>query len=170
MDFGHGLVDEDIVYLFDGVEFLAVTTQSNAANWGFNLISKYKDANPTYVCIDEQEARLDTGIQYCEAAELLAHLPMALYRTITRGRHGAISADYKHTHIRVPAFIESGYDTMGAGDAFLAVAAPLLAAGLDLEIATFVGNVAGGLKTAIRGHSSYVGRNDLIQNIQWLLK
>ena len=69
-----------------------------------------------------------------------------------------------------PAFIHGGVDTLGAGDAFLACTAPLVAAGLPLEQAAFVGNVAGGLKTGILGHREHVTRQDLVKNIEWLLK
>ena len=55
-------------------------------------------------------------------------------------------------------------------DAFLACTAPLVAAGLPLEQAAFVGNVAGGLKTGILGHREHVTRQDLVKNIEWLLK
>lgn len=70
----------------------------------------------------------------------------------------------------MPAFVESGFDTMGAGDAFIAIAAPLVAAGLPVEMASFAGNVAGGLKTTILGHRWHVGRDDVVKNIEWLLK
>jgi sugar/nucleoside kinase (ribokinase family) len=91
--------------------------------------------------------------------------------TVTRGRYGSVSyAPSLGPPKDIPAFADSGFDTMGAGDAFLAVASPLIAAGLDVEMAAFVGNVAGGLKTAILGHRQHVGRNDIIKNLEWLLK
>jgi len=62
-----------------------------------------------------------------------------------------------------------GLDTMGAGDAFLAVAAPLVATGLEVEAAAFAGNVSGAIKTTIVGHRRNVRRNELIQTVEALL-
>jgi len=59
---------------------------------------------------------------------------------------------------------------MGAGDAFLAATAPLIASGLSPEAAALVGNVAGGLKVGIVGHRQHVTRQDLIATIETLLK
>jgi hypothetical protein len=37
-------------------------------------------------------------------------------------------------------------------------------------MAAFAGNVAGGLKTSILGHRDHVSREDLVKNLEWLLK
>src|SRR3984885_3753894 len=56
-DFGHGLIaPSSIDALTSNSRFLAVNTQSNSANLGYNLITKYGRAD--YVCIDAPEARL----------------------------------------------------------------------------------------------------------------
>ena len=56
-DFGHGLIaPSSIDALTSNSRFLAVNTQSNSANLGYNLITKYQRAD--YVCIDAPEARL----------------------------------------------------------------------------------------------------------------
>ena len=56
-DFGHGLMDEEMVRIVcDNSRFMAVNAQSNSANMGFNLITKYPRAD--FVCLDAPEARL----------------------------------------------------------------------------------------------------------------
>src|SRR5262249_36813772 len=56
-DFGHGLIAESsIETLTKSSRFLAVSSQSNSANTGYNLITRYPRAD--YVCIDATEARL----------------------------------------------------------------------------------------------------------------
>jgi sugar/nucleoside kinase (ribokinase family) len=84
---------------------------------------------------------------------------------ITQGHRGSLP----YNRPPVPAFFTGGVDTMGAGDAFIAVTAPLISAGLHLEQAAFVGNVAGGMKTQIVGHRDHVRRADLIRTIEQLL-
>ena len=171
MDFGHGLfgnVERNIVM---SAGFLAVTAQSNAGNYGFNQVTKFHRAD--YVCVDEPEARLAVGHQGGSvedvASRILAHTK-AKAVTVTRGRYGSATVAKGIGLKQVPAFVESGFDTMGAGDAFLAVAGPLVAAGLAPELAAFAGNVAGGLKTTILGHSRHVGRDDIVKNLEWLLR
>ncbi len=46
----------------------------------------------------------------------------------------------------IPAFAGNVVDTVGAGDAFLSITAPLVAAGAPAHQVGFVGNVVGALK------------------------
>jgi cytidyltransferase-like protein len=169
LDFGHGLMDTiDIDQLRRTPKFLAATAQSNAGNHGFNSVKKYMGVD--YICVDEAEARLATGFQHGHIeTPAWVMKDWADSIIITRNSHGALDVSSDPPTV-VPAFILGGVDTMGAGDAFLAVTAPLVAAGLPLEQAAFVGNVAGGLKTGILGHREHVTRQDLVKNIEWLLK
>ena len=179
-DFGHGLMGEEERRIVDNAKFLAVNAQTNAGNAGFNPVTKYRRAD--YVCVDEPEARLATGDQYGLVEDLAQKLTQWMQCggvVITRGRNGATVSDRTQAAIRafgipvlaaVPAFATHGIDTIGAGDAFLAVTAPLLAAGLDLETAAFVGNVAGAIKIDIVGHRRHVERAELISAIDGLLK
>ena len=129
-------------------------------------------------CIDEPEARLATGSKTATVIGLADHLCHMIKCTnfiVTCGKNGcwagyrakafakALSGDM------IPAFSSRGLDTMGAGDAFLAVAAPLLATGLETEAAAFAGNVAGAIKTTIVGHRRNVRRSELVQTIEALL-
>ena len=50
-------IREAVEILCDGARYLAVNTQSNAGNHGFNTISKYPRAD--YVCLSEYELRLE---------------------------------------------------------------------------------------------------------------
>ena len=171
LDFGHGLFDKAARHILKEAKYLALTAQTNAGNFGFNPITKYEHAH--YVCIDEPEARLAAGHQGGTLDQVMFRLVQCLTpraMTITRGRYGSASRTTSSEMAEVPAFADSGFDTMGAGDAFIAVAAPLVAVGLPVEMAAFAGNVAGGLKTAILGHRQHVGRDDIVKNVEWLLK
>jgi rfaE bifunctional protein nucleotidyltransferase chain/domain len=165
-DFGHGLLGQLEREALQTAKFLAVTAQANAGNYGFNSVFNYHRAD--YVCVDEPEAMLTVRDRHIALPQIVRRIANRLQTeniVITRGRYGCLVGD-----VAIPAFVSTGFDTMGAGDAFLAVSAPLVAAGLPLELAAFVGNVAGGLKTAILGHRQHVGRDDILKNIEWLLK
>ena len=71
---------------------------------------------------------------------------------------------------RIPAFTKTVVDTVGAGDAFLAVSAPLAAAGAPMELVGFVGNAAGAMKVSVVGHRRSVEKIPLLRYITTLLK
>ena len=168
-DFGHGFFGALTTAIMQPSRYLAVTAQTNAGNYGFNPIWKWTGAH--MVCVDEPEAHLAVGDRresLDSVATAISARTKASTVMITRGRRGSMAFNGKVAE--VPAFVDGGLDTMGAGDAFLAVAAPLVAAGLPAEMAAFAGNVAGGLKTSIVGHRRHVGRDDVVKNVEWLLK
>ena len=172
-DFGHGLIaPSSIEALTSKARFLAVNTQSNSANLGYNLITKYGRAD--YVCIDAPEARLAVGEKDADLGELASKmLPerMSAGRIIlTHGRHGCVTFDKRHGVRRVPAFTRRVVDTMGAGDAFLAITAPMAASSDDLELVGFVGNAVGAIKVGILGHREPVDKVSVLKYLQTLLK
>ena len=58
VDYGHGMITPEIVELLCGRDcFLAVNTQTNAANQGYHTVSKYARAD--FVCISEKELRIE---------------------------------------------------------------------------------------------------------------
>jgi sugar/nucleoside kinase (ribokinase family) len=70
----------------------------------------------------------------------------------------------------LPAVARKVVDTVGAGDAFLAVTAPLVAAGGRMDRVGFVGNVVGALKVEIVGHRQSIEKASLVKGITGLLK
>ena len=140
-DFGHGMLNEELINLISKKsKFLAVNTQTNAGNSGFNVISKYPKVD--YVCLDEREIRLACLDKKSDLIDLIPKVgkKISCNKIIgTHGPHGCIvfSSDILKT---VPAFSESVVDTMGAGDALLSLTSPLVALGTPIEIVGFIGN------------------------------
>lgn len=173
-DFGHGLVTESATRAVTSRgRFVAVNAQSNSANLGFNLVTKYSRAD--YVCIDTPEARLAVGDKYGEVEEIVAASLPGRIRCdrfiITHGRHGCVTFDRGRDEVhRIPAFTAQATDTMGAGDAFLAVTAPLVATGADMKLVGFVGNAVGAMKVGIVGHRQSVEKIPLLKYLTALLK
>ena len=172
-DFGHGMLTGRVRQnLMARSRFLAVNTQSNSANHGYNLITKYGRAD--YVCIDAPEARLAAGDPHLEieviAGEVIPSRVDCSRLIVTHGLHGCLTFDRKTGVRQIPAFTGRAVDTMGAGDAFLAVTAPMVAAGHDMEMIGFVGNAVGAIKVGIVGHRQSVERIPLLKYINTLLK
>jgi rfaE bifunctional protein nucleotidyltransferase chain/domain len=172
-DFGHGLIASSTVnVLTRESRFLAVNAQTNGANRGFNLITKYSKAD--YICIDAPEARLATADRYSPIEDVTGRLLPAAINCgrfiITHGRYGCVAFDSQTGLNRVPAFTKSVVDTVGAGDAFLAVTSPLAASAAGMELVACIGNAAGAMQVGVVGHRVSVDKAALVKFLTALLK
>lgn len=141
-DFGHGCVTQDIITMLTReAKFLAVNAQTNSANYGFNLITKYPRAD--YVVIDEPEAWLAAQDRDSPTEEIIKKLGFPKI-VITQGPRGCTGFDGSFCH--APSVARKMVDSMGAGDAFFCVTAPLACAGAPLELLCRAGNAAGAIK------------------------
>ena len=170
-DFGHGMLTKEIRDLIvKKSKFLAVNTQSNAGNMGYNTISKYSKIN--YICIDEPEIRLENKDKHEDLETLIPRTSKKLSCPniiITQGIKGCLYySDNKL--VRIPAFSESVLDTMGAGDAFLSITAPLVAMKVPMEVVGLVGNAVGALKVRIVGNKEPIDKVVLYKYINSLMK
>ena len=171
-DYGHGLLDNACVEKIENKsKFLAVNTQSNASNHGFNCVSKYKKAD--YVCIATRELQLNYRQKHISAIEQLQQLVKEYdYKNvvITHGRDGAYSYKENEGTFEVPAFAMSVKDRVGAGDAVLAVTSLCVAQNAPAEIVAFIGNVVGAQAVNIMGNKSFIEKIPLMKHISHLLK
>ena len=157
-DFGHGcMTDELIAKVSKEAKFLAVNTQTNATNYGFNVITKYPRAD--FVVIDELEARLATHDAKRPIEDVILKLGFKKI-IVTMGTKGAIGYDGTSFE-RQDALTDKVVDTMGAGDAFLAVTSPFAAAGFPMKDLLAIGNAAGAIKVGIVGHRSSVTKDSV---------
>ena len=157
-DFGHGEIKD--VNAFQDAEYLAVSAQTNSANLGFNLITKYPAVD--YIVIDEPEARLAAHDRDSPIEEVMHQLCLGRCEKmiVTHGLHGAYGL-HQGNFVHMPTFKERPIDTMGAGDAFFAVTAPMSKHG-TIEDLLLIGNAAATLKIQIIGHRASVTKTDLI--------
>ena len=171
-DYGHGFLTTDTIDLLEKKsKFLAVNAQTNSSNLGFNLITKYKDAD--YVCIDEPEIRLAMH----DRTRSLEELMMIAYQqlkckimTVTRGHRGAVVYSKDELFARTPVFSSEIVDRVGAGDAFFAVTSPCAAINLAPELIGFIGNMVGALAVKIVCNRSFIEPVPLYRFIQTVLK
>ena len=70
IDYGHGFIDTDIYKILKKeAKYLAINCQTNSANLGFNLITKYPFSD--FICIDEPELRLAASDNNTEIDEIV---------------------------------------------------------------------------------------------------
>ncbi len=153
-DYGHGLITADIRNLLErNARFLAVNCQSNSANYGFNLATKWKRFD--YMCLDGPELALARNAGFQLGNNVM----------VTRGVEGA-SFNGKSC----PALAQKIVDRVGAGDALFALTAPLVAAKVDPAIVVFVGSCAAAIQCGTLGNERAVTREGLEKMICKLLR
>ncbi len=171
-DFGHGFISEKIYSVIEReAKILAVNTQTNAANAGYNLITKYH--NPNFVCLDEPEIRLAAQSKYGNIDEIALKVREKInadFLIVTLGKRGSIGVDRAGNVNRTPIFSNKVVDTIGAGDAFFAYSAPCFARGMGLDLVSFVGNAVGALAVQIVGNKRPVEKHELLELIHFLNK
>lgn len=172
-DFGHGAIPASTVdVLCQKARFLAVNAQSNSGNLGFNLITRYPRAD--YISIDAPEARLALSNKYDDVDTLAGQLIPGRINcpriAITHGKNGCFTYQVGGRTLKVPAFTKTIVDTVGAGDAFLAVTSPAVAAETDMDIVGLIGNAAGAIKVGIVGHRNSIDKISLTKFLTSLLK
>ncbi len=171
-DYGHGFFDKNIIaVLTEKAKFLTVNTQTNSANTGFNLITKYPKAD--YVCIDEPEARLAThqkDSDISEVTEQIFKMINVKKLVITRGHLGSVARERAGEIYKTPVLSTKVVDRLGAGDAFLAISSALAAKNLPIEMVGFVGNVVGAIHVTVVGNKSSVLPEQVYKFIQTLFK
>src|SRR5262249_29278478 len=111
-DFGHGMLEEgSIGCLIEHSKFLAVNTQSNSANMGYNLITKYPKAD--YTCIDAPEAQLACSDRLSSIGDIAHRIleRMDCHKIIiTRGKHGCVTYERGGPVHTIPAFAKNVID------------------------------------------------------------
>jgi len=171
-DFGHGFINGQVVKkLCTRSKFLSVNTQTNSANMGYNLITKYSRAD--FVCIDEPEIRLAMHSKFGKIEDLIDTLSKQLdcgKIIVTRGHRGAMAYEEGKGFSSIPVFSKQIVDRVGAGDAFLSVTSPIVQKGCPLNLVGFIGNAVGALAVLIVGNRNSVEQVPLFKFIRSLLK
>jgi rfaE bifunctional protein kinase chain/domain len=171
-DFGHGFITKRIIETIqNSSRKFAVNTQTNAANSGYNMITRY--TNPHYVCLDESELRLAAQERFVAIEEIAEHISKEInveYLMVTLGKKGSIGVNRNSEINRTPIFSSKVVDTVGAGDAFFSFTAPCFAKGMPLDLVSFIGNAVGALAVQIVCNKKSVEKYELFEFIHALLK
>ena len=171
-DYGHYMLTRNAVdILCRKAPFLAVNTQANAANRGFNTISRYPRAD--YICLARHEITLEERNRQGDIRELILNLSRKLtcgQIVVTCGKDGTIGYNEHGGFVEVPAFVEQVVDRMGAGDAVLSFTSLCIAQQAPMEVVSFIGNAVGAQAVSTLGHQKSIERESLFKFIDSLLK
>ncbi|MCS6812710.1 MAG: PfkB family carbohydrate kinase [Cyanobacteria bacterium] len=171
-DYGHGLMDPTLMELVQTqANFLALNCQTNSANHGYNLITKYKRADS--FCVDEAELRLAFASRHGDHSHLLHRLHDHLGADqgwLTLGSSGSLAVNRKGEEELTPAMTLDVKDTIGAGDAFFALASLSAKLELPLAIGSLLGNLAGAIAANVLGNAEPVEKARLLKFLTTVLK
>ncbi len=171
-DFGNGFINHQMVDALAKVPaFLALNTQTNSGNRGYNMVTNYQRAD--FVSINAPELRLAMHDR-TSRIETLAHDIAALLNcpefSVTQGVEGVCIYSRKEDVIHVPALTSHSIDRVGAGDSYFALAALCAAKGYPPLLSGFIGSVAAALDVQIVGNKDAVRKIDLCKFVTRLCK
>ena len=171
-DYGHGMMTTALRNELSSSDvFLALNTQANAGNRGFNTVSRYERAN--YVCLNGGEVMLEVRAKEGNMKDLVSQLSERLSCnkfTVTLGHAGMMHYDEAQGYFDAPALALNIVDRVGAGDAVLAATSPMVALGMPWEMVGLVGNLAGAEAVAEIGNKRVLKLGNIIKHIQSILK
>ena len=171
-DFGHGLMQPRLRELVqDRASLLALNCQTNSNNHGFNVITRQYQRADVFT-LDEQEMMLSAGRRQLDFAQELAALKKKFrssYAWLTRGSVETIGLRDREPACLCPPLERDVVDTIGAGDAFLSVAALAAAKRLPVDLATFLGQLAGAQAVKIVGNAEPISKTTLLKSGMSLL-
>lgn len=172
IDYGHGMIgDKAVELLCSKSPYLAVNTQANAGNRGFNTISKYPRAD--FVSIARHELALETRNRSIDDESMALRMNGdGRYGQVmvTVGKDGILGHSIDEGFVHIPALATRVVDRVGAGDAVLSVGSLLSVLKAPLEVTAFVGNLAGAEAVAIMGNERSIDKIALSKHIESLLK
>jgi len=171
-DFGNGFTNPQIVNTLSNLSnFLAINTQTNSGNRGYNVVTHYKRAD--LISLNEPELRLSAHDRYSSLEGIAADIAEILtcpMIAVTRGVKGVYCSSDQENDIYIPAFTSNTIDRVGAGDSFFAMAALCAAQKLPLSLAGFLGSIASAIDVQIIGNKEPVKKIPFLKFLTRLLK
>lgn len=171
-DYGHGLMTESVLEaLATARGLVAVNTQSNAGNRGYNSISRYPRVD--IVSLNGGEISLELRRKHATVRDLIPDLggqTGARWVVVTEGAKGLALWNSDIGVVEMPAFTERIKDRVGAGDALFAMVSVLLATGAPIPIVGLLGNLAGAAMVSDLGNRYTLATVDMLRHSSALLK
>lgn len=165
-DFGHGLMQEKVRrFVEKRAKFMALNCQTNSYNYGFNIINRQYQRADSF-SLDQAEITLASGKKNIDLSNELKNLFIQFkskYGWLTRGAVETIGTKKNGSICLCPPLEYKIVDPVGAGDAFSALASLSAVKGLPLEMATFMGQLAGAEAVKIVGNIESIKKSRIIK-------
>lgn len=171
-DFGNGFTNPKIVEALSNLpNFLAINTQTNSGNRGYNVVNHYRRAD--FISLNEPEIRLAAHDRYSPIEKIADKISKQLkcsMISVTRGVKGAYCSSPLEPNVYIPAFITNAIDRVGAGDSYFALASLSAANRFPISLAGFFGSIASALDVQIIGNKEPVKKIPFAKFLTRLMK
>jgi len=171
-DFGNGFLNDQIVDAISDVPtFLAINTQINSGNRGYNVITKYKRAD--YISLNEPELRLaahDRTSKLEGIASDISEIMNCKYLAVTRGVQGVLCSSVENQPITIPAMTTNAIDRIGAGDSYLAISSLGMSQGCPMVLSAFLGSLAAAMSVQMIGNQESIKKAPLCKYLIRMMK
>ena len=170
-DYGHGLFSKELILKLENqADFLAVNTQANAGNRGYNTISKYSSADLLSLNGSELQLELrDKNPDYLSLVPKLMNEKKSTRAILTLGGDGMMVFDSSGEYLRIPALATRIVDKVGAGDSVLAISSLLTALKAPMDVLGFIASLVAAHEISQLGHQSGLTINDLKKHAKSIL-
>jgi len=164
-DFGHGLLDAETLnrrIAERASATVAAMAQVNSSNYGYNLPIKYRGADcytlnrtEAELCLHERHLALD---QLASRSARLLHAPWV---SVTDGDNGVMVV-HGQDQFALPSLSVSVVDTIGCGDAYLALSGVAVRLDLPPSQVALVGSIGAAAMTQRRCNDSPVTESEFL--------
>lgn len=170
-DFGNGFSNPCVIEALSCLpNFLAVNTQTNSGNRGYNIITHYFRAD--FISLNEPELRLAAHDRYSRLEGIVEDMSQVLscpFISVTRGVEG-VSVFHPDGSYTIPALTMNAVDRVGAGDCYFALATLGAFMGYSPLMCGFLGSAAAALDVQIVGNREAISKTSVCKYITRLLK
>lgn len=154
-DYGHGFFGDILIdKLTQSKSFLAVNTQANAGNRGFNTLSKYPRID--FLSLNGGELELELrqkNLDYQVVVPQIMSTKRAKHAVVTLGANGLLTFDKDGQMSWTPALAAKVVDRVGAGDSVLAMASMLAFLGAPRQIIGLLSSLVAAFEVSQLGHA-----------------
>jgi len=171
-DYGHGFISSKTAKLIlSQRNFVSLNAQVNASNHGYHSLRKFKKIDT--LIINENELRHEMRDKINDV-EKLSYMLIKNFNIknliITRGKDGAIIIKENFKPVYCPAFANKVVDKVGAGDAMLAIISLCLKKKFPDDLTLFLGAIAGATVVENIGNSKFIDKNQMLRQVEFLIK
>lgn len=171
-DFGNGFTNPQLINAITDVPtFLALNTQTNSGNRGFNVLTNYRRAD--YISLNEGELRLSMQDRTSPLEEIVSEafeIMNCQVVSITKGVRGVDCFDINGKSIFIPALSTRSVDRIGAGDSYLSLSSLCFAKGYPPIFSGLIGAIAASMSVQVVGNQDSIKKSSLCKYLTRLLK
>lgn len=171
-DFGNGFTNPRLIKRITEMDGkLAINSQINSGNRGFNSVTQYRRGD--FISLNEPELRLAMQDRYASVENLIHKLSEKMGASqivITQGVAGSVCYGKDQEIIYIPAFNNDVVDRVGAGDSYFALSSLCFANGYPPILSSFIGALAAAMDVQIVGNKHPIEKSKLCKYLTRLMK